>query len=156
MNEVYIPKAILIDKESGKQFEVNMQSAFKPWPTEQAEEESALRTVYNKTFTVKISKKDSIAFKKLLRRHKKIHRKLKKAWQHIHYMNDLVMIEHRDERPFRYEFVGYQGFVKNNGYPRTKWIKKAIRMGNKIVTEAAMRIIEAEDTEESEIKHKGE
>lgn len=156
MNEVYIPKAILIDKESEKQFEVNMQSAFKPWPTEQAEEEPALRTVYNKTFTVKISKKARVAFKKLLKRQKKMPRKLKKACHHLHYMNNQVIIEHTDERPFRYEIVGYQGFIQNNGYPRTKWIRKAIRMGNKIVNEAAMRIIKAEDTEESEIKHKGE
>ena len=156
MNEVYIPKAILIDKESGKQFEVNMQSAFKPWSTEQAEEEPVLRTVYNKTFTVKISKKASVAFKKLLKRQKKMPRKLKKACHHLHYMNNQVIIEHTDERPFRYEIVGYQGFIQNDGYPRTKWIRKAIRMGNKIVNEAAMRIIEAEDTEESEIKHKGE
>lgn len=156
MNEVYIPKVILIDKESGKQFEVNMQSAFKPWPTEQAEEEPAPRTVYNKTFTVKISKKAKMAFKKLLKRQKKMPRKLKKACHHLHYMNNQVIIEHTDERPFRYEIVGYQGFIQNDGYPRTKWIRKAIRMGNKIVNEAAMRIIKAEDTEESEIKHKGE
>lgn len=149
MNEVYIPKAILIDKESGKQFEVNMQSAFKPWPTEQAEEESALRTVYNKTFTVKISKKDSIAFKKLLRRHKKIPRKLKKACRHIHHVNNQKFIEPKDKNdPLSFEIIGYQGFVKNKGYPHTKWVTKAIRYGNRIVAEAAAKALRELDMKE--------
>lgn len=143
MNELALPRAILMDLKTGQRFDVNLQSDINPWPTEPDEEEPAQPMVFTHTFTVKTKKvKPTLnAFNRLLRKQNKLPRKLKKAFKHIHHINDQVVIEHGDEKPFKYEIVGYQGFIPNSGYPRTKWIRKAIRLGNKIVAEAAARYI---------------
>lgn len=122
MNEVYIPKVILIDKESGKQFEVNLQSDIKPWPTEPAEEEPAQRMVFNKTVTIKMPKKMQQAFLRMHRKGRKYPRKLKKAMKHMEFkgprfeeiktQNGIGAIAHYEVGP-------------KEGYPHTKWIFRA-------------------------------
>ena len=114
-----------MDKESGKQFEVNLQSAINPWPTDPANEEPATPPVFRKTITVKISKKDKIAFKKLLKRQSKVPRKLKKALRHVGFFKG-PMIHTRTENSISCKQAFW--FGPKDGYPNTKWVRRACMM----------------------------
>lgn len=115
----------------------------KPFPTEPSEEEPAMLKVFRKTITFKMTEKDKRAFKRTMRRHCKIPRKLKKAGRHIYLPYSKPTIHDVVRQPDGTVCcIGYvSGYRIKPGYPRTKWIRKAIRLGNKIVAEAAARYI---------------
>ena len=87
MNEQILPRAILMDLKTGQQFDVNLQSDIQPFPTEPAEEAPAAPLVFHKTVTFKATKKDKLAFKRLMRKSNKVPRKLKKALRHVGFSN---------------------------------------------------------------------
>lgn len=128
MNEsFYIPKAILMDKESGRQFKAIPLSEIKPWPTGPVEEDSQTPPLFHKTITIQMSKKDSKSFRRLLRRDIKLPRKLKKAFRHIGIFEDPMVVE-KDGNSISYKQSFW--FGPKNGYPKTKWIKKALKICN--------------------------
>ena len=122
MNELALPRAILMDPKTGQRFDVNLQSDINPWPTEPAEEEPAQPMVFNKTFTFKLPKKDSLVFKRMLRRQNKVPRKLKKALKHVGFFK-LPMEEIETENGLSYKQT--VGFGPKDGYPCTKWVNRA-------------------------------
>lgn len=105
----------------------------KPWPTEQAEEEPATPQVFCKTFSFKLKEKDKQNFKRMMRRHCKIPRKLKKACRHIYLPHSEPTIPDVVRKPD--VTVCCMGFVSGYqikpGYPHTKWARKAIENINR-------------------------
>ena len=108
------PKGVLVSIEP--------MMDIKPWPTEPAEEEPAQPMVFNKTFTFKLPKKDSLVFKRMLRRQNKVPRKLKKALKHVGFFK-LPMEEIETENGLSYKQT--VGFGPKDGYPCTKWVNRA-------------------------------
>jgi hypothetical protein len=78
--------------------------------------------VFNKTVTFKLPKKDSLVFKRMLRRQNKLPRKLKKALKHVGFFK-LPM--ERVETQNGVAFKQTVGFGPKDGYPCTKWVNRA-------------------------------
>lgn len=133
------PKAVFIPLVKARRPPHGVSMSFepvldiKPWPTEQteeeqaaplAEEEQATPLVFNKTFTFKIQKEDCEAFKRALDSHIscKGPRKLKKAAKHVRF-DQFVCVVRRNGKD---TVVGVEIFHTVNGYPYTKWVRKAI------------------------------
>lgn len=150
-------QAFLISKETGQMIEATPLTEItpKPWPIDdietETEPEPPKSLTLSGTFTLKTKMKANQR-RKLIRAlsgKQKLPRKLKKACRHIHHVNHQKFIEPKDENdPLSFEIIGYQGFVKNKGYPHTKWVTKAIRYGNRIVAEAAAKAIRELDMKE--------
>lgn len=90
------------------------------WPTETIEGESETPKVFRHkvTFSFKIPKmKQKICFKK-----PKLPRKLKKALKHLYVGFPHEKIE---QAPVGYSIVMLEPLGTKEGYPRTKWIRKA-------------------------------
>lgn len=122
MNETVLPRAILMDQKTGQQFEVNLQSDINPWPTEPDEEELAQPMVFHNSVTFKMTKKDQQAFKRLMRKQSKVPRKLKKALKHVGFFKlPMERIETQNGVAFKQTV----GFGPKDGYPCTKWVKRA-------------------------------
>lgn len=94
----------------------------KPWPTEPAEEEPATPKVFRKTITFKMTEKDKRAFKRMMRKHKKLPRKLKKALHHVGFFKTPM---ERIETEHGAAYKQTVGFAPKDGYPCTKWVKRA-------------------------------
>ena len=122
MNEQILPRAILMDLKTGQQFDVNLQSDIQPFPTEPAEEAPAAPLVFHKTVTFKATKKDKLAFKRLMRKSNKVPRKLKKALRHVGFFR-LPMERVETENGFAFKQT--VGFGPKDGYPCTKWVNRA-------------------------------
>ncbi len=135
MNETVLRRAILMDQKTGQQFEVNLQSDINPWPTEPDEEELAQPMVFHNSVTFKMTKKDQQAFKRLMRKQSKVPRKLKKALKHVGFFKTPM---ERVETENGVAFKQTVGFGPKDGYPCTKWVKRACL---KLKAES-MRIIE--------------
>lgn len=94
----------------------------KPWPTEPAEEDPATPKVFRKTFSLKMTEKDKRAFKRMMRKHKKLPRKLKKALHHVGFFKTpMERIETENGAAYKQTV----GFAPKDGYPCTKWVKRA-------------------------------
>ena len=148
----------LIDKETGEKMSEIFQMKeliHKPWPIDdieiETEPEPPKSLTLSGAFTLKTKMKANQR-RKLIRAlsgKQKLPRKLKKACRHIHHVNNQKFIEPKDKNdPLSFEIIGYQGFVKNKGYPHTKWVTKAIRYGNRIVAEAAAKVLRELDMKE--------
>lgn len=111
-------QAFLISKDTGQMMKVNPQ----PWPTEPDEEEPAQPMVFNKTVTFKLPKKDSLVFKRMLRRQNKVPRKLKKALKHVGFFTG-EMRRFETENGSGFEQTAW--FGPKDGYPCTKWVNRA-------------------------------
>lgn len=115
----------------------------KPWPTEPAVEAPAEPKVFRKTFSFKLKEKDKRAFKRAMRRHCKIPRKLKKACRHIYLPNSHPTICDVFRMPDGTSCS--IGFVLNYriepGYPHTKWARKAIAKINRSVERSIQELI---------------
>ncbi len=122
MNETVLPRAILMDQKTGQQFEVNLQSDINPWPTEPDEEEPAQPMVFHNSVTFKMTKKDKLAFKRLMRKHNKVPRKLKKALKHVGFFTG-EMRRFETENGSGFEQTAW--FGPKDGYPCTKWVNRA-------------------------------
>lgn len=154
-------QAFLISKETGQMIEATPLTEItpKPWPIDDIEGEDAFVTeseppkslTLSGTFTLKTKMKANQR-RKLIRAlsgKQKLPRKLKKACRHIHHVNNQKFIEPKDKNdPLSFEIIGYQGFVKNKDYPHTRWVTKAIRYGNRIVAEAAVKALRELDMKE--------
>lgn len=107
----------------------------KPWPTEPAEETPAEPKVFRKTFSLKMTEKDKRAFKRAMRRHCKIPRKLKKACRHIYLPYSKPTIYDTVRQPDgTVSCIGYvSGYRIKPGYPHTKWARKALARINRNV-----------------------
>lgn len=107
----------------------------KPWPTEPAEEAPAEPKVFRKTFSFKLKKEDKRAFKRAMRRHCKIPRKLKKACRHIYLPYSKPTIYDTVRQPDgTVSCIGYvSGYRIKPGYPHTKWARKALAKINRNV-----------------------
>lgn len=123
-------QAFLISKETGQMIEATplTEIAPKPWPTEGDELDDAFVTdpeqpmVFNKTVTFKMTKKDQQAFKRLMRKQSKVPRKLKKALRHVGFFQ-LPMERIKTENGVAFKQT--VGFGPKDGYPCTKWVKRA-------------------------------
>ena len=93
-----------------------------PWPTEPDEEEPAQPMVFHNSVTIKLTKKDKLAFKRLMRKQSKVPRKLKKALKHVGFFK-LPMEEIETENGLSYKQT--VGFGPKDGYPCTKWVNRA-------------------------------
>lgn len=122
MNETVLPRAILMDQKTGQQFEVNLQSDINPWPTEPDEEELAQPMVFHNSVTFKLTKKDKLAFKRLMRKHNKVPRKLKKALKHVGFFTG-EMRRFETENGSSFEQTAW--FGPKDCYPCTKWVNRA-------------------------------
>ena len=125
MNEQILPRAILMDQKTDQQFEVNLQSDINPWPTEPDEEEPAQPMVFHNSVTFKITKKDKLAFKRLMRKHNKVPRKLKKALKHLEYKEPRF---EEIKMPNGVGSIVHMEIGPKEGYPHTKWIRKAVHL----------------------------
>lgn len=115
----------------------------KPWPTEPAEEEPATPQVFRKTFSFKMTEKDKRAFKRAMRRHCKIPRKLKKAGCHIYLPYSKPTIHDVVRQPDGTVCcIGYvSGYRIKPGYPHTKWARKALAKINRSVERSIKELI---------------
>lgn len=100
----------------------------KPWPTDDIEgaeafvNESEEPKVFNKTVTFTMSKKDTLAWKRMLRRQNKLPRKLKKALRHVGFFQlPMERVETENGVVFKHTV----GFGPKDGYPCTKWVNRA-------------------------------
>lgn len=127
-----MPTKFTIDYETGKVqgFLIPKDQIIdpKPWPTDDIEgaeafvNESEEPKVFTKTFTFKMTKKDTLAWKRMFRRQNKLPRKLKKALRHVGFFQ-LPM--ERVEIENGVAFKQTVGFGPKDGYPCTKWVNKA-------------------------------
>lgn len=121
------PKGVLVSIEP--------MMDIKPWPTEPAEEAPAEPLVFRKTFSFKMTEKDKRAFKRAMRRHCKIPRKLKKACRQIYlpYSKPTIhdVVRQPDGTVCCIGFVS--GYRIKPGYPHTKWARKALAKINRSV-----------------------
>lgn len=138
---VALPRAIffpLIKRyqlPKGVSFTIEPAMDIKPWPTEPAEEEPATPQVFRKTFSFKMTEKDKRDFKRAMRRHCKILRKLKKASRHIYLPYSNPSIYDTVRKPDGTVCsIGYvSGYRIKPGYPHTKWARKALAKINRSV-----------------------
>lgn len=123
MNEPVLPRAILIDKETGQHYDVDLKSDINPFPLPDDEFEETIRpVVFQQSFTVKVSKNDRMAFKRLMRKHKKIPRKLKKALRHVGFFTgEMKRIETANGSGYEQD----AWFGPKDGYPMTKYVNRA-------------------------------
>ncbi len=117
-------QAFLISKETGQIIEATplTEIAPKPWPTDDISEPEP-PMVFTNTVTFKMSKKAARDFKRLMKRSGKVPRKLKKALKHVgFYKLPMERIETENGIGFKQTV----GFGPKDGYPCTKWVRKAI------------------------------
>lgn len=100
----------------------------KPWPTDGIEggeafaNESEEPKVFTKSFTFKMSEKANREFKRFMKRSSKLPRKLKKALKHVGFFRlPMERVETENGVAFKQTF----GFGPKDGYPCTKWVKRA-------------------------------
>ena len=115
-------QAFLISKETGQMIEATPLTEItpKPWPIDDINEPEP-PMVFTNTVTVKMSKKAARNFKRL----NKMPRKLKKAFRHIGLVFG-PMTKTREGRSFVVRQDMWIG--PKDGYPKTKWIMKALRI----------------------------
>lgn len=126
MDKFFLPRGILVDKETGQQCEVVLESDISIWPTESKEEPSQPE-VYTKTVTFSLPKIKATKQRKLIRNltltdKTKIPRKLKKALRHVGFFR-LPMERIETENGFAFKQT--VGFGPKDGYPCTKWVNRA-------------------------------
>lgn len=68
-------------------------------------------------------------FQKLLYGRRKLPRKLKKAFKHIQLVTPIEIVEETKEHKF--QIIATEYYKTRNGYPYTKWVRKAIRIATK-------------------------
>jgi hypothetical protein len=122
MKDLIIPRAILMDPSTGQKYDVDLKTDIHPFPTEPAEEAPATPLVFKKTVTIKMTKKDKLAFKRSMRKLNKVPRKLKKAFKHVGFFKTpMERIETENGASYRQTV----GFAPKDGYPCTKWVNRA-------------------------------
>lgn len=133
---ILIPKDKVIMPQNGVQVFIDPID-INPWPTEPDEQEPESPMVFHNNVTFTLSKKGNEkafrAFKRLIRKDKKVPRKLKKALRHIYlpYSKPIVYdpVKKPDGTVCCTGFVS--GYQIKPGYPHTKWARKAIRKINR-------------------------
>ena len=124
-----------MDKETGRQYNANLQTDIKVWPTEPEDDENHLPMVFNKTFTFKFTKKEKQAFKMMVRRNRKLPRKLKKALKHFEYKE--IHFEDIETQNTIGTFANCV-IAPKKGYPHTKWVLRAAHLLRKRVAASVM------------------
>lgn len=119
-------QAFLISKETGQMIEATplTEIAPKPWPIDdiEIETEPEPQKVFTNIVTFKMSKKAARDFKHLMKRSGKVPRKLKKALKHVGFFKTpMEYVETENGVAFKHTV----GFGPKDGYPCTKWVKRA-------------------------------
>lgn len=136
MEEKPLGQALLICKETGNQIHVEPVTPISPWPTETDEEEPATPMVLQKTFTIKMPKKIQKAFTRLLKNTQKLPRKLKKACRHIKME---TMFKSNFMGKYERKVIGTVWFHTKDGYPYTKYVRRAISKAHSKMRDAIRR-----------------
>lgn len=146
---VFLPRAIFhplvrVSKPlHGVSVSIEPAMDIKSWPTEPAEKAPTKPLVFRKTFSFKMTEKDKRAFKRAMRRHCKIPRKLKKACRHIYlpYSKPTIhdVVRQPDGTVCCIGFVS--GYRIKPGYPHTKWARKALAKINRSVERSIQELI---------------
>lgn len=146
---VFLPRAIFhplvrVPKPlHGVSVSIEPAMDIKSWPTEPAEKAPTEPLVFRKTFSFKMTEKDKRAFKRAMRRHCKIPRKLKKACRHIYlpYSKPTIhdVVRQPDGTVCCIGFVS--GYRIKPGYPHTKWARKALAKINRSVERSIQELI---------------
>ena len=130
MNEIVLPRAILISKETGQMIAATPLTEItpKPWPIDDIETETEPELpkslTLSGTFTLKTKMKANQR-RKLIRAlsgKQKLPRKLKKALKHVGFFQ-LPMERIETENGFAFKQT--VGFGPKDGYPCTKWVNRA-------------------------------
>lgn len=132
MEEKPLGQALLICKDTGKQVKLNLAEPVKPWPTFEpgGYVNDTPCQEFSGEIVVKIKNAPTFRqFQKLLKRRSKLPRKLKKAVKHIQLVTPIGVIEKTKEHT--YQVIATEYFKTKNGYPYTKWVRKAIRIATK-------------------------
>ena len=145
---VFLPRAIFhplvrVPKPPhGVSVSIEPAMDIKSWPTEPAEEAPAEPKVFRKTISLKMTEKDKRAFKRAMRRHCKIPRKLKKACRHIYLPYSKPTIYDTVRQPDgTVSCIGYvSGYRIKPGFPHTKWARKALARINRNV-ESSIKVL---------------
>ena len=90
-------------------------------------------------FVFKASKTELRKMRKLLFGKRKVPRKLKKAFKHIQLVTPIGIVEETKEHKF--QIIATEYYKTRNGYPYTKWVRKAIRIATKERQEMLGRIM---------------
>ena len=139
--------AVLISKETGQSIPaiaedwLNASITPEPLPVDEIKDEPTTPLVFQKSFTVKIPKKDQRAFKRMLRGGRKFPRKLKKAGKHIQMVTEVKTIENQTQDHFFGSYAVVY-FRTKDGYPYTKWVRKAIWKATHELDKERRRIME--------------
>lgn len=134
MEEKPIGQALFISKETGEQIRFDLAAPIEPWPTPRpggyVNDKPCQK--FSGEFVIKSKNAPTFRqFQKLLKRRSKLPRKLKKAFKHL---------EHKEPRFEKIKMPNGIGAIVHmeigpkEGYPHTKWIRKAVHLFRRRMT----------------------
>ena len=144
-------QAFLISKETGQMIEATPLTEIypKPWPIDdieietETEPEPPKSLTLSGTFTLKTKMKANQR-RKLIRAFsgkQKLPRKLKKACKHIQMVTEVKTPEIQTQDHF-FSFYTIVNFRTEDGYPYTKWVRKAIGEATYKLNKEQRRVLE--------------